>query len=83
MTSNGFGARIYKWAYGQDVAVNGLWGGREGESLSGSVGRALEAEKAWAPIAEAVVDFLFGKGHCRRVAQREAMVRAVLAQASE
>lgn len=74
--SNGLPSRVWKFLYGQDIAWNGLLGGTAGESLSGSVGRALQANKAWAPDAEAFVDFLFGKGHCVRQAALEAARRA-------
>lgn len=82
MSGNGFYDRLVKFAWGEDTALNGLFGGREGETLSGSVGRAAEAHKAWAPAARFVIEVVlrFGKGHCAAQAALEATQRAELGQ---
>lgn len=77
--SNGLPQRLLKFAIGIDEALNGLLGGARRETISGSIGRALEAGKAWAPTAEWMVDGLFGPGHCREQAANEAARRAALA----
>jgi hypothetical protein len=57
--------RSYKCAVGLDQAANALFGGSEDETISSRVGRGALAGKPWAVVAEKVIDFIFGQGHCK------------------
>lgn len=64
-----------------DEAANAALGGRPRETLSGSIGRACGFgdghTRAWGPLGRALVDGLFGRGHCQRQAEKEARRRAL------
>lgn len=67
--------RIKNLLIAEDEAVNSIGGGLPTETVSGTVGRALVAGKPWAKPVVALVDAVFGKGHCLRQAEIEAKRR--------
>lgn len=73
--------RLLNVAIAEDEAANAALGGRPRETLSGSIGRACGFggghARAWGPLARALVDGLFGRGHCQRQAEKEARRRAL------
>lgn len=79
---SGFARRFKSFWLGIDMAVAGACGAKEGETISGTAGRAVGAgggkPKPWGPDAVALIDALFGKGHCVRQAVREAAAAQAL-----
>lgn len=63
--------RLLNVAVAEDEAANALVGGKPRETISATIGRARQAGAWWAPAAAAVVDGLFGAGHCARMAAVE------------
>lgn len=78
--SNGLASRALKFLIGEDEAVNGLLGGGQRETISGTVGRALAKGAAWATPAAWVLDHIFGAGHCAGEAAKEAARRTADAE---
>jgi len=66
-----FARRLVNFLLGEDEAVNGLVGGSARETISGTVGRAVEAGAWWAKPVAYVIDGLLGEGHCLRQAAKE------------
>lgn len=65
--------RLLNTAIAEDEALNALGGGKPTQTLSGTVGRAAIADKGWAVnVVEPFLDGIFGRGHCRRQAAKEA-----------
>jgi len=60
----GLRERLTAYLLGQDMALNGLGGGEPRETISGTIGRGLQARAWWAPASCWVVDGIFGAGHC-------------------
>lgn len=56
---------------GLDEALNALGGGSYRQTISGTVGRALLANKPWAEPARKLIDAIFGQGHCAAQAAKE------------
>jgi hypothetical protein len=71
----GFRERLVGFATGLDGAFNALGGGLWRETISGTIGRGLEARAWWAEPARRVVDGVFGEGHCAAQAAKEARRR--------
>lgn len=67
----GFAQRLVGFLLGEDEALNALGGGQSRETISGTVGRALEAGAWWAKPVAAVIDGLLGEGHCLAQAAKE------------
>lgn len=55
---------VYVWIGGEQPKAD--------ETISSWVGRRAIAGFAWALVAERLIDLLFGAGHCRRAAAKEA-----------
>jgi hypothetical protein len=85
----GFARRVFTCLEGLDEAANALLGGSPRETVSGSIGRALDDGKWWAPAPCAVVNalayavtwvFTLGRNpqrdHCQATARDEAARRA-------
>lgn len=68
--------RIINIAEAEDEALNAILGGGPRETISGSVGRAYQAGKWWAPFVRTVLDAIFGQGHCLAQAALEAERRS-------
>jgi hypothetical protein len=51
-------------AVGFDCAANGLFGGKEYETISTRTGNALILGRRWAQVAAPIIDFFMGAGHC-------------------
>jgi hypothetical protein len=65
-------SRVFNFLCEEDKALNELGGGRRGMTLSGTVGREANKGKWWAiHIAAPILDFLFGKDHCKNAAINE------------
>ena len=64
--------RLLNVAVAEDEAINAAGGGSPRQTLSGTIGRGLQRGYWWAPPARAVVDGIFGQGHCARTAESEA-----------
>lgn len=65
LSRNRLQERLWKFAIGVDIAINGLLGGHHRETLSGSAGRAhYQAGKWWGRYAVGAIDLIFGRGHC-------------------
>ena len=71
--------RLISVATALDELVNAVFGGKPGETISGTIGRACEkfSPPWWAKPARFVTDAFFGKNHCADVAAKEALRRAV------
>lgn len=67
--------RLLNIATAGDEVVNAVVGGKPRETISGSVARAFKARKWWAPLVMAVIDAVYGKGHCLAQAAIEAVRR--------
>jgi hypothetical protein len=73
--------RVKSLLWGVDTGVNGLGGGKEAETLSGTFGRAAKAGAWWAPLFVGPVDagayLITGqRDHCARQAEIEDQARA-------
>jgi hypothetical protein len=69
--------RLFGAAVGLDEAGNALGGGKPTETVSGTIGRGLISKKFWAKPTAALIDAIFGKGHCAAAAANEAAHRAI------
>jgi hypothetical protein len=67
--------RLLGVAIAEDEAANAALGGDPRETISGTIGRAWLAGARWARPARALVDVVFGKGHCLTQAAKEAARR--------
>jgi hypothetical protein len=72
--------RVYYFLYDLDVAVNQLGGGRDGETISGTIGRAVQRGERWAPFVARVVDWCAYRlvrqtDHCKVAAGHEELRR--------
>lgn len=67
----GLGSRLWAFLIGEDEALNALGGGSPKQTISGTVGRAVLAGKWWGKPLAAVIDAIFGDGHCLREAEKE------------
>lgn len=67
--------RLLNTAIAEDEALNALGGGKPQETISGTIGRGLLRGYWWAKPARAVVDGIFGNGHCAKQAAKEAAYR--------
>ena len=72
------GVRVYSALYDLDLAANALLGGRQGETISGSLGRALERRAWWAPLLVHLVNLgafvlVRQENHCQKAAKIEAL----------
>lgn len=56
----------------QDRALNAMGGGKRGQTISGTIGRAIQQRVWWGRLAAWPVDLIFGWGHCLRQATAEA-----------
>jgi hypothetical protein len=70
-----FAQRLVNFLLGEDEALNALGGGEPRETISGTVGRALEAGSWWAKPVAAIIDGLLGAGHCLAQAAKEQVRR--------
>lgn len=57
--------RSIKMAIAQDGCGNALFGGDPDVSISTRTGRALLDGKPWAEFVAPIIDWFFGKNHCR------------------
>ena len=57
--------RIAVFLVGIDQLICGVVWLRPDHTLSGEIGYASYHGKRWGKLAESVVDFFFGKGHCQ------------------
>lgn len=64
--------RLLNTAIAGDEALNALGGGLPTQTISGTIGRGLIRGYWWAKPARAVVDGIFGAGHCATEAAKEA-----------
>ena len=58
--------RVLNVLIGVDETANALLGGKPQETISGTIGRALlePSPPLWAKASRALVDGIFGPGHC-------------------
>lgn len=74
----GFFKRLENVAMDEDYAANSAFGGKDTESISGTIGRAANKGQLWAkwfaqPVLDAVVSAITGqKNHCQVSAAAEA-----------
>ena len=71
--------RLFNMAVAADEEGNAIGGGKANETISGTVGRALIKGSVWAKPASALIDGIFGQGHCANQAAKEAAMRAARA----
>ena len=57
--------RALRMAVALDQCGNAGLGGSEDETISSRAGRAAQDGEPWAPLAVALIDGIFGAGHCR------------------
>ena len=57
--------RALRMAVALDQCGNAGLGGSEDETISSRAGRAARDGEPWAPLAVALIDGIFGAGHCR------------------
>lgn len=73
----GLGKRLLGFLIGQDEALNALGGGEPTQTISGTIGRGLQRGYWWAKPARAIVDGVFGQGHCATQAAKEAVTDGI------
>lgn len=62
-------ARSINMAVSLDTCGNALFGGDPRQTISERTGCALLEGKRWARLAAPVIDYFFGKDHCRQEAR--------------